>query len=177
MKRFLILILFLSCWTLSASTFASEGAMPPPQTTPQFETIKSLAGTWVGTGEMHGKTQPIKVSYRVTSGGTAVEETLFPGTPHEMVSVYFLDGNNLMMTHYCALGNQPRMKMTQSKKGKKGETISLQMVDATGMKSPQDPHMGALTLKVKGKDQLVEEWEYVNPKGNETKVFTYQREK
>ena len=45
-----------------------------------------------------------------TAGGSAVQETQFPGTPMEMVSVYHLDGADLVMTHYCVLGNQPRMK-------------------------------------------------------------------
>ena len=47
---------------------------------------------------------------KVTAGGSAVHETLFPGSAHEMVSVYHLDGADLVMTHFCALGNQPRMK-------------------------------------------------------------------
>ena len=47
---------------------------------------------------------------KVTAGGSAVQETLFPGQPMEMVSVYHLDKGDLVMTHYCVLGNQPRMK-------------------------------------------------------------------
>jgi hypothetical protein len=177
MKSFSILFLSIFCWGLAGNAFADETNMPPPPTNPQFETIKSLEGTWVGEGDMHGKKQPVEVRYRVTSGKTAVEETLFPGSPHEMVSVYFMDGDNLMMTHYCTMGNQPRMKMTEAKKTKKGETISLKMVDATGMKTPQDPHMGALTLTLKGKDNLVEQWESMGPQGSKMSVFTYQRKK
>ena len=47
---------------------------------------------------------------KVTAGGSAVHETIFPGQPMEMVSVYHLDRGDLVMTHYCVLGNQPRMK-------------------------------------------------------------------
>ena len=177
MKRFLIVILSLCCGLFSVASFSSEQEMPAPASNPQFDAIKSLAGTWVGTGKMNGKDESVKTTYRITSGGTAVEETLFPGTPHEMVSVYFLDGNDVMMTHYCALGNQPRMKASEMKKTKKGEEIAFKMVDATGMKSTQDPHMGALTLTMKGNDRLVESWEHEGPKGNKMAVFTYQREK
>ncbi len=46
----------------------------------------------------------------MTAGSTVVHETLFPEQPHEMVSVYCVDGSDLVMTHYCVLGNQPRMK-------------------------------------------------------------------
>ena len=48
---------------------------------------------------------------RTTGGGSAVTETLFPGTAHEMMSVYHMDGDDLVLTHYCAGGNQPRMML------------------------------------------------------------------
>ena len=50
------------------------------------------------------------VTYRVTAAGSAVVETLFPGTPHEMVTMYTLDRGTLVLTHYCAMRNQPHMR-------------------------------------------------------------------
>ena len=47
---------------------------------------------------------------RITAGGSAVHETLFPGQPHEMISLYTAEGSDLVLTHFCVLGNQPRMK-------------------------------------------------------------------
>jgi hypothetical protein len=77
-----------------------------------FEGIKGLAGTWEGAGEKGaGAEQKATVSYRVTAGGSVVEETLFPGTPHEMVTMYHMDGEDRVLTHYCAAGNQPHMKL------------------------------------------------------------------
>ena len=49
--------------------------------------------------------------FKLTGGGSAVQETIFPGAAHEMVSVYHADGKDVVMTHYCALGNQPKMKL------------------------------------------------------------------
>jgi hypothetical protein len=72
--------------------------------------LKSLAGTWTGTAGGG----PATVRYRLTGGGSAVVEELFPGTEHEMMSVYHLDGDDLRMTHYCAAGNQPRMKLDRA---------------------------------------------------------------
>src|SRR5438309_5279140 len=64
---------------------------------PGFEKIKALAGEWEakGTGEHSGT-----VSYKVTAGGSAVLETLFGGSDHEMVTLYYLEGGDLAMTHY-----------------------------------------------------------------------------
>ena len=177
MKPFSILFFSFFIGVLAGNSFAADPKMPPPPSTPQFEMIKSLEGTWVGTKEMEGKKEPVEVRYRVTSGKSAVEETLFPGTPHEMVSVYFVDGADLKMTHYCALGNQPTMKISGSKRNRKAKTISFQMVSATGMQSPKDPHMGALTLTLKRNDQLTQEWTLFSPQGKETSVFRYKRVK
>src|SRR5262249_18390257 len=55
--------------------------------------------------EIHGGI----VSYKVTAGGSAVLETLFGGTPHEMLTTYYLDGDDLALTHYCMLHNRPHM--------------------------------------------------------------------
>src|SRR5206468_10874715 len=52
-----------------------------------------------------------KITYKVTAAGSTLMETFFPGSHHEMVSMYHLDGDDLVLTHYCAAGNQPRMKL------------------------------------------------------------------
>ncbi len=76
-----------------------------------FERFKGLAGDWeiVSTKDesQHGK---IASRYHLTAGGNAVVETVFPGEEMEMVTVYHRDGDQLMLTHYCHLGNQPRMR-------------------------------------------------------------------
>jgi hypothetical protein len=76
-----------------------------------FERLKSLAGTWTGKAQHGDQGGDVTVVYKVTAGGNAVEETLFAGTPHEMVTVYHMDGNEVVLTHYCASGNAPRMKL------------------------------------------------------------------
>ena len=75
-----------------------------------FDQFKQLAGEWVG--KETGKNGRVHVTYKVTSGGSAVVETILPGTDHEMVTVIHPDGDDLLLTHYCMLGNQPHMKAT-----------------------------------------------------------------
>jgi hypothetical protein len=79
-------------------------------THPGLEKLKKLAGTWVAADKDGKATDQVVSVVKVTAAGSAVHETLFPGQPMEMVSVYHCDGNDLVMTHFCALGNQPRMK-------------------------------------------------------------------
>lgn len=83
-----------------------------------FDRLKSLAGTWEGTPEAQGEIEAgehenakVKHVFEVSAAGTVVMETMGPGTDHEMINMYHLDGNDLVLTHYCAGGNQPTMKL------------------------------------------------------------------
>ena len=73
-------------------------------------------GHLAGPGGPRAPTSGPRSSYRVASGGSVVQETLFPGSPHEMISMYHLAGGQLVMTHYCAMGNQPRMKLDTARR-------------------------------------------------------------
>ena len=119
-----------------------------------FAQIKTLAGDWLGKEEGGDKEQLI-LRYRVTAGGTAVEETEFPGSEHEMITIYHLDGDNLLLTHYCHLGNQPRMKATTASMASK---IVFECAGGTGMKSHNDTHMHAAKLSFPDKDHILSEW-------------------
>ncbi len=90
----------------------AEADMPAPAPlSALLEPLRNLEGTWEGalTVPQEGMPDTYTVNYRTTSGGSAVVETIFPGTDHEMVSVYYADGDQIVMTHYCMLGNQPTM--------------------------------------------------------------------
>ena len=82
-----------------------------------FAKLKTLKGTWnnkVSEAEHHEPAPDCKVIYRLTGAGSALVETDFPDSGHEMVSVYHLDGEDLRLTHYCAAGNQPRLKLDRA---------------------------------------------------------------
>jgi len=64
------------------SAFAHD--MPSPVIAKDFESNESSSRTWEGKAKMGGKDVATNVSYKLTSGGTAIIETLAEGTPHEM---------------------------------------------------------------------------------------------
>ena len=70
-------------------TFADPEYMQPYVGSPQFENMKKLAGTWWGTSSTGKEGERVTVKYEIKSAGSAVVETLFLGTPHEMISVYY----------------------------------------------------------------------------------------
>src|SRR5579862_7941604 len=106
----------------------------------KFDQFKQLAGDWVGKGHASdGKEiQDATVSYKVTSAGSTVVETIGPGTPHEMVTVINKDGDDLSLTHYCAMGNQPHMKAPDKAAG---DQVAFKFTHGGNMKSDKEMHM------------------------------------
>jgi hypothetical protein len=78
-----------------------------------FHKLQGLAGEWTGTAGKEN--MPATVTYRISSNGHVVTEVLFPGTDHEMMTLYYLQGTDLLATHYCSVGNRPQFKLDQSK--------------------------------------------------------------
>jgi hypothetical protein len=101
---------------------ADDGSHAPAAKHPGLERFKQLAGDWVGTMSEDGKgAQPVTAKYATTSGGTAVVETLGPGTKHEMVTVIHPDGKELALTHYCSIGFPPsKHSCAQGRMGAEG---------------------------------------------------------
>ncbi len=121
-----------------------------------FEKLKSLAGEWEGKAGHGDKGFPAVVTYRVASGGNVVMETLFPGSDHEMISMYHLKGTELVMTHYCAMGNQPRMKLDLGKSNT-GE-LHFAFNGGENFDPAKDPHIHSGVIRVKDNGSLEADW-------------------
>jgi hypothetical protein len=159
----------LICFAFSATAFAHD--MPAPKVSKDFETMKGLVGTWQGTTKMNGKDEPATVTYALTSGGTAIEEKLMPGTPHEMLTVYANRGSQVEATHYCALGNQPEMKLKHAANG----VYEFEMDGTKGISNKNEMHMHAIKLTMAG-DKLTQEWtNYDHGKKGETATFVFTK--
>lgn len=122
---------------------------------------------------MEGKDMQMTVTYELTSAGTAITERLMQGTPEEMVSVYHKDGDGVAMTHYCALGNQPHMKLKSSD----GKVMVFEMDEPVGLQAEDEPHMHAVTLTLKSENVLEQHWtHYVGGKQADTVTFELERQ-
>lgn len=80
-----------------------------------FERLKGLVGEWEGRSVEPATGRLIDADarfvYRLTGAGTSLVELAYAGTAEEMLSVFFLDGERLMLQHYCSAGNQPRLEL------------------------------------------------------------------
>ncbi len=125
--------------------------LPPAPTNDGLEKMKSLVGTWVMADKEGKPTEEVVSVIKLTAGGSAVHETLFPGQPHEMMSVYTADGSNLAMTHYCVIGNQPRMKGTLSPSA---DQIKFEFAGGSNLDPKKDKHMHGATLTIVDADHI-----------------------
>ena len=101
-------------------------------------------------------------------------ETLFPNTDHEMVTMYMLDGDELRLTHYCAAGNQPRMKLDA--KTSTPEKLEFVFDGGTNLDPAVDMHMHAGRITFKDKNHIVSDWDgYANGKKMGTNTFVLSR--
>ena len=93
------------------------------------------------------------IDYKVTSNGSAVVETLFPGTPHEMISVYHDNHNGkLTMTHYCAFGNQPKLDLVKLESGQ----LDFELSPSSDIPAGED-HMHSLKIAIED-NKLTQTW-------------------
>lgn len=157
-------------WAMLFTVFAL-GCAAVAQTDAQraFATIKSLPGTW--EGKRHDG-QTLQVMFKITGGGSAVlSEIQVP--KEDMVSMIHLDGpDRLLLTHYCAVGNQPRMQASVSSDGK---VITFNYVDATNLATPDSGHMQKMILTVLDENHHTEQWIFVDHGKEHIEVFDLRR--
>jgi hypothetical protein len=159
--------------TLVLSSFSGYAAAPQPaprnDAQAAFARLKTLVGEWEGNtggGKAH-------VSYELVSGGTALVERESPPNMPSMLTVYYIDRDRLLLTHYCVIGNQPRLQ-EQSFNPETGEII-FGFLDATNLVNSNAAHMHNGKIRIVDGNHLVSEWQlYENgqPKFTETMQFT-----
>ena len=153
-------ILALSCLALALAvtpgTAAGQSADAPEtiiyDAQSAMEVLKTLAGDWVRatTGSEHGANTPV-ASFKVAAAGSAIIETTGEGTPNEMSTIFHMDGDQLLQTHYCALMNAPVLRFEQS--DKPGE-LKFVFHGGTNFDAAVDAHYHEGTVQIKDKDTI-----------------------
>ena len=159
---------FLKATTLlllaATSAFAQSDAQKA------LDRFKAMEGTWVGKGA-HGETA--EVTYRPIAGATSVMADIKMGD-EAMTSLYYVDGQKLMMTHFCPSNNQPRMQAVISPDGK---TVTFDFLDATNLASPQAGHMHKAVYIFADADHYNEDWTWKHEGKDAHMQFEMQRKK
>lgn len=142
----------------------------------EFTQLKTLVGTWSGSMTMdNGQEAAATTSYELTAGGSAILEKSFVGTPMEMITVYTDDAEGvLQMTHYCMLGNQPKLKLVKSKDNK----LFFDLADDASIKVASETHMHSAVFEFNGNNSFVQRWvKYENGKASDPLPMVLNRVK
>jgi hypothetical protein len=151
-----------------------------------FARLKTLVGTWkcqIADEHQAGKSKEHEdhangdtpVTYKLTGAGSALVETQFPGTAHEMVSVYHLDGDDLRMTHYCAAQNQPRVKLDRVNSTL--DHLIFVFDGGTNLDPQKDMHIHGLQITFHQDGKVTSAWEsYAGGKKASTASFVMTRQ-
>ena len=118
-----------------------------------FAKLKTLVGTWSFAAE-NGKTATM--TYELQANGTALIEN-----SGGMITVFHLDGESLMLTHYCMVGNQPRLRATRFDDA---NSLRFDFVDITGAKTDHG-YISGLTFTWIDHDRINANWDYLDKKG------------
>ena len=160
--RFVLIVFLMS---ISNVAFAQSDAQK------SFDQLKTLAGSWEGhmttvppTAEVEGKYA--LVSLRVTSMGNALmHEIKIEGRPDDPITMLYLDGDRLLLTHYCDAGNRPRMVGKVSPDGK---MVEFDFLDVAGSTRYGNMHHAMFTLI--DANHHLEDWTWMDPGAKQVRV-------
>jgi hypothetical protein len=156
----------LSVAVLAAAMIPAANSAAPGSGAEAFEKLKAAVGHWE---EQQPSAMKQTLDMQLTSGGSVVMERssmIQDGTPVEMITMYYLDGDQVKMTHYCEARNQPTMRGTYVPETK---TLTFDFLGATNMKSPDDGHMHHAIYTFVDNDHLRQMWTF---RKNQKDAFT-----
>lgn len=163
--------LFLATLLLTLTAVVQSQEHKIPASNPQFSALKTLAGDWTM------KTPDGKVAtetYRVVSGDSAIIlDQRMPEEGGTMITMFHPDGQKTVATHYCSMGNQPRMVTDAS-----GDTksIAFKFKDITN-DDGKSGSMRNLTIVLLDTDHHDQVWTWQDASGKQrTETFHYTRD-
>tara|TARA_E500000318_G_scaffold5545_1_gene5650 strand:- start:519 stop:1118 length:600 start_codon:yes stop_codon:yes gene_type:complete len=158
----LILLATIAGCATDSSTDASTTAPLAPKAANRatddimMSKIEALEGEWEMQDE-NGDWMTASV-FSVSSNGSVVREIMFPGSPSEMTNLYHMDGTDAVVTHYCAIGNQPRMVAKGLSKTPDGPAIEYAFDSVSNLRPDHDHVMGSLRVVFLGDDRIRQDW-------------------
>jgi hypothetical protein len=116
-----------------------------------------LAGSWKLATATSPRQEAFRISFKEISRGSALVETFGDPAGNVTETIYHLDGGHLLATHYCAQGNQPRLRLVKDDP-KAG--VEFAFHDATNLASEKASHLVRMRIRLDG-DRLEKDEVYL----------------
>jgi hypothetical protein len=128
-----------------------------PEAKAAWEKLRTLEGEWEGQHPETGAWMP-SASMKVSSNNSVLRELMFPGSAHEMTNMYHLDGDRVVLTHYCGMGNQPRLASRGLQPSPQGETLHFTIDSVSNLADAQGMFMGDLLVTFRPDGTISQNW-------------------
>lgn len=137
-----------------------------------FQKMKTLVGSWEGVAMEGDQKIPTSARFKMVSDDSALMAWLNEGSKNEeMVTMFHMDGKDLMATHYCAAHNQPRMVLQA---GGDPNRLLFKFKDGTNIQSDTG-HMHQVAFVLDDPNHHAEEWTYIQNGKESTTRFDFKR--
>ena len=161
MAKLILLASFLALTTIHGADQTNARAA--------FTQLQTLVGEWEGKTEAG---RVLKVSYRLTAAGTVLVETWTLGPQRESLTLYHMDNESLIATHYCPVGNQPRLRL---KEGGKPSLLIFEFVSATNLSKPEVAHQHRFEMELLEANSFARSETYLENGKGESERIVYSR--
>jgi hypothetical protein len=132
-----------------------------------FKALCSLVGQWVGQADDE---RTLRVRYSLHANDSVLMEH-WQLRQFDALTLYHLDGETLMATHYCPLCNQPRLNLVQTKDSQ----FSFAFVGATNLKTTDDEHQHGFEIKLIDATRFWRSESYISADLLTTEAISYTR--
>ncbi len=158
------------------TTSSQRNVQAKPQSAEHAQAVMAMLTSLDGEWELANPTPEMpegRTTFTVSSAGSVVREIMVPGTPHEMTNLYHMDGDDVVCTHYCAAGNQPRMVSTGVTQVDGMPALDFQFDSISNYVEGQDHYMGSMRLVWENEDLVRQEWTSYNSDGEVAGELTF----
>lgn len=145
---------------VAIATSAWAGGQTDPAAT-AFETMKRAEGVW---RPIDNPDSPLRIRFSLTAGETVLVEEWTRNRQSHSLTLYHRDGGDLIATHYCPQGNQPRLVMVQQSDR---NAIRFALRDVTDLDAVHESHAVAIAFDMSDGPVLVRHETYRQPDRDE----------
>ena len=158
MRKLTLLIIMVATAVVALPQQMPRASGPQSDAQKAFEKMKTLSGSWEGTV----MDIPINFTIRAASSGTAIlhEGNTEKGVPNHEITMFYVDGDRLLATHYCDAGNRSNMEGKMSADGK---SVEFNFLDVAG--STKGGLVKRIMFTMIDANKHVEEFTFIMPNG------------